>query len=64
MSVYSFSFSLKEKRIVSVNPALAEKQKSEIVKKIQKASSYVTYKDITREELGDSTKYISDKKAD
>lgn len=58
------SFSLKEKRIVSVNPALAEKQKSEIVKKIQKASSYVTYKDITREELGDSTKYISDKKAD
>lgn len=58
------SFSVKEKRIVSFDPALAEKQKSEIMKKIRKASSYVTYKNITREELDDSAKYIFVKKAD
>lgn len=55
---------MKEKRIVSFNPALAEKQKAEIMKEIQKASSYVTCKDITREELGDSAKYISVKNTD
>ena len=51
--IRTISFSVKEKRIVSFNPALAEKQKAEIMKEIQKASSYVTCKDITREELGD-----------
>ena len=34
------------------------------MKEIQKASSYVTCKDITREELGDSAKYISVKNTD
>lgn len=58
------SFSVKEKRIVSFNPALAQKQKAEIMKEIQKASSYVTCKDITKEELGDSAKYISVKTTD
>lgn len=58
------SFSVKEKRIVSFNPALAQKQKAEIMKEIQKASSYVTCKDITKEELGDSAKYISIKTTD
>ena len=34
------------------------------MKEIQKASSYVTCKDITREELGESAKYISVKNTD
>ena len=62
--IRTVSFSVKEKRIVSFNPALAEKQKSEIMKEIQKATSYVTCKDITKEELGDSAKYISVKSID
>lgn len=62
--IRTVSFSVKEKRIVSFNPALAQKQKAEIMKEIQKASSYVTCKDITREELGDSAKYISVKTTD
>ncbi len=62
--IRTVSFSVKEKRIVSFNPALAEKQKAEIMKEIQKASSYVTCKNITREELGDSAKYISIKNTD
>ena len=62
--IRTVSFSVKEKRIVSFNPALAEKQKAEIRKEIQKADSYVTCKDITREELGDSAKYISIKNTD
>lgn len=57
--IHTVSFSVKEKRIVSFNPALAEKHKAEIMKEIQKANSYTTCKDITREELGDSAKYIS-----
>ena len=57
--IHTVSFSVKEKRIVSFNPALAEKHKAEIMKEIQKANSYITCKDITREELGDSAKYIS-----
>lgn len=62
--IRTVSFSVKEKRIVSFNPALAEKQKSEIMKEVQKATSYVTCKDITKEELGDSAKYISVKSID
>lgn len=58
------TFSVKEKRIVSFNPALAKKQKSEIMKEIQKATSYVTCKDIAKEELGDSAKYVSVKSID
>lgn len=52
------SFSVTEKRIVSYNPALAKKQAAEIMKMADKASNYTTHKKITREELGDSTKYI------
>ncbi len=51
-------FSVKEKRIVSYNPALAKKQKAEILRMAEKASNYTTYKKIAREELGDSAKYI------
>ena len=52
------AFPVREKRIVSYNPALAKKQKTEILKMADKASSYTTYKAMTREELGDSAKYV------
>lgn len=52
------TFSVIEKRIVSYNPALAKKQKAEIMKMVDKASNYTTYKKMAREDLGDSTKYI------
>lgn len=52
------AFSVKEKRIVSYNPALAKKQKAEILKMADKASNYTTYKKMAREDLGDSAKYI------
>ena len=53
-----FSFSVKEKRIVSFNPELAKKQKAEIQKMVDKAANYTTYKKMAREDLGDSVKYI------
>ena len=52
------AFTVMEKRIVSYNPDLAEKQKREIEKMVLKATDYTTYKSIAREQLGDSTKYI------
>lgn len=51
-------FSVKEKRIVSYNPSLAQKQKREIMKMVDKAANYTTYKKMARDELGDSAKYI------
>lgn len=51
-------FSVTEQRIVSYNPALAKKQRAEIMKMVDKASNYTTYKKMAREDLGDSTKYI------
>lgn len=52
------TFSVKEKRIVSYNPCLTQKQKSEIMKMVSKATNYTTYKKMTREDLGNSVKYI------
>ena len=52
------TFSVPEKRIVSFNPALAKKQKAEIMKMADRASNYTTYKKMTREELGDAVKYV------
>ena len=52
------TLSVKEKRIVSYNPALAKKQKAEIQKMADKAANYATYKAMTREDLGDSAKYV------
>ena len=46
------SFQVKEKRIVSYNPSLAQKQKAEIVKMVDKATNYTTYKKMAREDLG------------
>lgn len=57
-------FRVKEKRIVSYNPSLAQKQKAEIMKMVDKATNYTTYKKMAREELGDSAKYIHVKNTD
>lgn len=51
-------FTQKEKRIVSYNPSLAAKQKAEIMKMVDKATNFTTYKKLTREELGDASKYV------
>ncbi|MGN0267325.1 MAG: IS1634 family transposase [Lachnospiraceae bacterium] len=52
------TFRIKEKRIVSYNPSLAKKQKAEIMKMVDKATNYTTYKKMAREDLGDSAKYV------
>ena len=52
------TFHVQEKRIVSYNPSLAQKQKAEIMKMVEKATNYTTYKKMAREDLGDSSKYI------
>lgn len=57
--IYKISFTVKEKRIVSYNPSLAAKQKAEIMKMVEKASNYTTYKKLAAEELGDASKYVS-----
>lgn len=51
-------FSVREIRVVSYNPALAEKQKAEIRKAADKAAAFRSYKSVTTEELGHSAKYI------
>lgn len=57
-------FRVKEKRIVSYNPSLAQKQKAEIMKMVDKATNYTTYKKMAREDLGDSARYIHIKNTD
>ena len=56
---HTVSFTVREKRVVSYNPALALKQKAEILKMVEKAAGYKTYKNITRNELGDCAKYLT-----
>lgn len=51
-------FSVKEKRVVTYNPALAKKQSEEILRLAAKAAGFTTYKKIAREELGDAAKYL------
>lgn len=57
--VLETSFEVKEKRIVSYNPSLAAKQKAEIMKMVEKATNFTTYKKLASEELGDAAKYVS-----
>lgn len=52
-------FSVKEKRIVTYNPSLARKQRREIQKMVDKLSNKISYKEVVREELGDSVKYVN-----
>lgn len=51
-------FTVKEKRIVTYNPSLARKQKIQIQKQIEKAKNISTYKEASKEDYGDSIKYV------
>lgn len=57
--VTEVSFSVQEKRVVSYNPKLAKKQRAEIMKMVDKATNYTTYKKAAKDDLGDSAKYIT-----
>ncbi len=52
-------FTVQEKRIVTYNPTLARKQKREIQKMVDRLTNKITYKEVVREELGDSVKYVN-----
>ena len=52
-------FSVREKRIVTYNPSLAAKQKREIKRMVERLEAKVRYREIVREELGDSAKYVN-----
>ena len=52
-------FSVREKRIVTYNPSLAAKQRREIRRTVERLEAKVRYKEIVREELGDSAKYVN-----
>lgn len=53
------SFTVKEKRIVTYNPKLAKKKKKEILKEVEKINKLLSYKQVLKEELGDSAKYVN-----
>lgn len=57
-------FQAREIRVVSYNPALAEKQKAEIRKCVEKAAGYTSCQSIARGELRDSAKYVKIQAAD
>ncbi len=50
---------MKEKRVVSYNPSLARKQKAQIQKQIDKAIAISSFKQASKEEYGDSIKYVN-----
>lgn len=50
-------FKVKEKRVVTFNPALARKQKNEIMKEVEKAKT-LSIKGAYKEDYGDATKYV------
>jgi len=52
-------FTVKEKRILTYNPALAKKQKLEIYKEVDKLSKLMRCKEALKESLGDSAKYVN-----
>ena len=52
-------FKVKEKRIVTYNPSLARKQKSEILREVEKLKNIISYKSIAKEEIGDAAKYLN-----
>ena len=51
-------FEVKEKRIFTYNPKLAEKQRAEINREIDKLKSALTTRKILKEELGDMAKFV------
>ncbi len=52
-------FKVREKRVVSYNPALAKKQIAQINKQINKATALTSIKQNAKEEYGDSIKYVN-----
>ena len=52
-------FNVKEKRVVSYNPSLARKQKAQIQKQLDKAIAISSLKQASKEEYGDSIKYVN-----
>ena len=52
-------FKVKEKRIVTYNPSLARKQKSEILREVEKLKNIISYKSVAKEEIGDAAKYLN-----
>lgn len=52
-------FSVKEKRVVSFNPDLAQKQRKEILRMVDKAMNNISLKDHLKQEIGDAAKYVS-----
>ena len=51
-------FSIKEKRIVTYNPSLARKKLREIEKEVEKVSLKLSLKEYSKDEFGDSIKYV------
>lgn len=52
------TFKTKEKRIVTFTPSLARKQRAQIEKQIDKAKAINSYKQASKDEYGDSLKYV------
>ncbi len=55
----NISFKVKEKHIVFYNPSLARKQKAQIQKQIDKALTISSIKQASKEDYGDSIKYVT-----
>lgn len=51
-------FKVKEKRVVTYNPALARKQRQQINKEIEKAKTMLTIKEASKDDFGDAAKYV------
>lgn len=51
-------FKVKEKRVVTYNPALARKQKQQIIKEIEKAKTILSIKEASKDDFGEAAKYI------
>ena len=52
-------FTVKEKRIVTYNPKLAAKQRTEIHREVEKLKKILSYKTAVKEDIGDSAKYVN-----
>lgn len=52
-------FTVKEKRVVFYNESFARKQRAQIQKQIDKAKAISSFKQASKEEYGDSIKYVS-----
>ena len=51
-------FKVREKRVVTYNPALARKQRQQIGKEVEKAKAMLTIKEASKDDFGDAAKYV------